>query len=148
MATYDLQPEMSAAEVGEAAVRAIVEGRHHLLVVNFANADMVGHTGVFEAAVKAIEVVDRQLGLIAKAALKQGWRVIICGDHGNAEMMIDENGGRYTAHTINPVPCILLGCGPVQLRPDGCLADIAPTILELAGLPQPSQMTGRSLIRF
>ena len=148
VATYDLQPEMSAAGVGEAAVRAIVEGRHHLLVVNFANADMVGHTGVFEAAVKAIEAVDRQLGLIAKAALKQGWRVIICGDHGNAEMMIDENGGRYTAHTINPVPCILLGCGPVQLRPDGCLADIAPTILELAGLPQPSQMTGRSLIRF
>jgi len=124
---------MSAAEVGEAAVRAIVEGRHHLLVVNFANADMVGHTGVFEAAVKAIEVVDRQLGLIAKAALKQGWRVIICGDHGNAEMMIDENGGRYTAHTINPVPCILLGCGPGAVAAGWLPGGYCPTILELAG---------------
>lgn len=148
VATYDLQPEMSAAGVGEAAVRAIVEGRHHLMVVNFANADMVGHTGILEAAVKGVEAVDRQLGLIAETALNQGWRVIICGDHGNAERVIDKNGGRHTAHTVNPVPCILLGCGPVQLRQDGCLADIAPTILELAGLPQPPQMTGRSLIRF
>lgn len=146
VATYDLQPEMSSAGVGEAAVRAIVEGRHRLLVVNFANADMVGHTGVLEATVKGVEAVDRQLGLIAEAALKRGWRVIICADHGNAEKMIGETGGAHTAHTVNPVPCFILGCGQAQLRPDGCLADIAPTILELAGLPQPSEMTGRSLI--
>lgn len=146
VATYDLQPEMSSAGVGEAAVRAIVEGRHRLLVVNFANADMVGHTGILEAAVKGVEAVDRQLGLIAKAALKRGWRLIICGDHGNAEKMIDDRGGAYTAHTTSPVPCILLGAGQVRLRQDGCLADVAPTVLQLAGLPQPSEMTGRSLI--
>ncbi|MGB4214214.1 MAG: 2,3-bisphosphoglycerate-independent phosphoglycerate mutase, partial [Dethiobacteria bacterium] len=138
--------EMSSAGVGEAAVRAIVEGRHRLLVVNFANADMVGHTGILEAAVKGVEAVDRQLGLIAKAALKRGWRLIICGDHGNAEKMIDDRGGAYTAHTTSPVPCILLGAGQVRLRQDGCLADVAPTVLQLAGLPQPSEMTGRSLI--
>ncbi len=146
VATYDLQPEMSSAGVGEAAVRAIAEGRHRLMVVNFANADMIGHTGILEAAVKGIEAVDRQLGLIAEAALKRGWRVIICGDHGNAEKMVDETGGALTAHTANPVPCLLLGCGQLQLLHDGCLADIAPTILELGGLPQPSEMTGRSLV--
>ncbi len=146
VATYDLQPEMSAAGVAEAAVRAITENRHRLMVVNFANADMVGHTGIFEAAVKGVEAVDGQLGLIAEAALKQGWRVIVCGDHGNAEKMIDAAGGPHTAHTANPVPCIILGCGHAELRRDGCLADIAPTILELSGLPQPPEMTGRSLI--
>ena len=146
VATYDLQPEMSAAGVAEKAVQAIVEGRHRLLVVNFANPDMVGHTGIFEAAVKAVETVDQQLSLVTGAALEKGWRMIICADHGNAEEMIDGGGGRHTAHTLNPVPCILPGCGPVKLRQDGRLADIAPTILELAGLPQPEEMTGQSLL--
>ena len=146
VATYDLQPEMSAAGVGGAAVRAISEGRHRLLVVNFANADMVGHTGIFEAAVKGVEAVDRQLGLLAEAALERGWRMIVCGDHGNAEKMVDASGGPHTAHTANPVPCIILGCGRVELREDGNLADIAPTILELSGLPRPPEMTGSSLI--
>ncbi|NLA05953.1 MAG: 2,3-bisphosphoglycerate-independent phosphoglycerate mutase [Firmicutes bacterium] len=147
VATYDLQPEMSAAGVAEAAVRAIEEGRHRLLVVNFANPDMVGHTGIFEAAVKAVETVDKQVGLVAAAALKCGWRMIICADHGNAEEMIDAGGGRHTAHSLNPVPCLFPGCGPVELRREGRLADVAPTVLELAGLPQPGEMTGRSLIR-
>lgn len=146
VATYDLQPEMSAAGVSAAAVQAITEGRHRLLVVNFANADMVGHTGDFKAAVKAIEAVDRYLAPVVQAALKEGWRMVICGDHGNAEAMLDQDGGRHTAHTLNPVPCILPGAGRVQLRQDGRLADIAPTILELAGLEQPPQMTGRSLL--
>ncbi|HHW75110.1 MAG TPA: 2,3-bisphosphoglycerate-independent phosphoglycerate mutase [Firmicutes bacterium] len=146
VATYDLQPEMSAAGVADIARRAIVEGRHRLLVVNFANPDMVGHTGILEAAIKAIETVDRQLSRVTEAALGKGWRMIICADHGNAEEMIDSGGGRHTAHTVNPVPCILPGCGPVKLRQDGRLADIAPTILELAGLPQPEEMTGRSLL--
>ncbi len=146
VATYDLQPEMSAAGVSAAAVQAITAGRHRLLVVNFANADMVGHTGDFKAAVKAIEAVDRSLDPVVQAALKEGWRMVICGDHGNAETMLDEDDGRHTAHTLNPVPCILPGAGRVQLRQDGRLADIAPTILELAGLEQPPQMTGRSLI--
>ncbi len=146
VATYDLKPEMSAAGVREAAVQAIAGGRHRLLVINFANADMVGHTGDFKAAVKAIEAVDRQLGLLVEAALEKGWRIVICGDHGNAETMIAPDGGKHTAHTLNPVPCLLPGAGPVQLRQDGQLADIAPTILALAGLPQPPQMTGRNLI--
>ncbi len=146
VATYDLQPEMSAAGVGDVAVRALVQGRHRLIVVNFANADMVGHTGILEAAVRGVEAVDRQLGIIAEAALARGWRMVICGDHGNAETMIDESGGPHTAHTANPVPCILPGCGPLELRQDGCLADVAPTILQLAGLPQPPEMTGQSLI--
>lgn len=146
VATYDLRPEMSAAGVGDAALRAIVEGRSRLLVVNFANADMVGHTGILEAAVQGVEAVDRQLGLIVQAALERKWRMIICGDHGNAECMIDEGGGPHTAHTANPVPCIFPGCGGLLLRQDGCLADVAPTILQLAGLPQPQVMTGRSLI--
>jgi 2,3-bisphosphoglycerate-independent phosphoglycerate mutase len=146
VATYDLQPEMSSAGVGEAAVQAIMEGRYQLIVVNFANADMVGHTGVLEAAVKGVEAVDRQLGLIARAALKRGWRLIICADHGNAERMIGEQNGAHTAHTTSRVPFILIGAGQVRLRQDGCLADVAPTVLELAGLPQPQEMTGRSLI--
>ena len=146
VATYDLQPEMSAAGVASAAVRAIEEGRRQLLVVNFANPDMVGHTGIFEAAVKAVETVDKKVGLVTEAALKRGWRMIICADHGNAEEMIDAGGGRHTAHTLNPVPCLLPGCGPLELRQGGRLADVAPTILELAGLPQPAEMTGRSLI--
>lgn len=146
VATYDLQPEMSAAGVGDAALRAIVEGRCRLMVVNFANADMVGHTGILKAAMRGVEAVDRQLGIIVKAALEHKWRMIICGDHGNAENMIDEDGGPHTAHTANPVPCILPGCGRLPLRQDGCLADVAPTILQLAGLPRPPEMTGHSLI--
>ena len=143
VATYDLQPEMSSAGVGEAAVQAIMEGRYQLIVVNFANADMVGHTGVLEAAVKGVEAVDRQLGLIARAALKRGWRLIICADHGNAERMIGEQNGAHTAHTTSRVPFILIGRARCGVR-------TAAWRLALRSwswpAPQPQEMTGRSLI--
>jgi 2,3-bisphosphoglycerate-independent phosphoglycerate mutase len=146
VATYDLQPEMSAPGVAAGAVEAITGGKYPLLVVNFANADMVGHTGDLEAAIKGVEAVDRGLGLIEAAALPRGWRVVICGDHGNAEQMLDAGGGFHTAHTTNPVPLILLGAGAVELRRKGILADVAPTILALAGLECSPEMTGLSMI--
>ncbi|MEW5783513.1 MAG: 2,3-bisphosphoglycerate-independent phosphoglycerate mutase [Bacillota bacterium] len=144
--TYDLHPQMSAPGVARCVLDAVTGARFPLVVVNFANADMVGHTGDLKAAVEAVEAVDFSLGLIAAAALPRGWRVLICGDHGNAEQMLGESGGRHTAHTTNPVPCIILGAGSKNLRDNGILADVAPTILEMAGLPQPPAMTGRSIL--
>ena len=120
--------------------------KYHLIVANFANADMVGHTGILPAAVKAVAAVDRSVGLIVKEALSRGWRAVICGDHGNAEQMLDERGLPHTAHTVNPVPAIVLNPNPIVLNREGILADIAPTVLELAGLESPPVMTGRSLI--
>ena len=146
VATYDLQPEMSAPELASYLLGVFEEQRYPLVVVNFANADMVGHTGDFAAAVKAVEAVDFSLGLIAAAALPRGWRIVICGDHGNAEQMLDESGTPHSAHTTNPVPFILLGESGAVLRQRGILADIAPTVLELAGLPAPVEMTGRSML--
>lgn len=155
VATYDLQPEMSAAEVTDVAVAAIEKGIYSLVVINYANPDMVGHTGVMEATVRAIETVDKCLGRLLAGIAKAGGTAIIIADHGNAELMFDENGNPWTAHTTNPVPFILVegegrkipGHGTnVSLRDDGCLADIAPTILELLKLPQPPEMTGRSMI--
>jgi len=147
VATYDLQPEMSASEVSDHLVSAIERG-FDLIVVNFANPDMVGHTGSLPAAIKACEAVDQGLGR-ALAALKiKGGSMIVTADHGNCEMMVDPvTGGPHTAHTVNPVPVILVG-GPdgVTLRDGGRLADLAPTILHLMGLPQPPEMTGESLI--
>ncbi|WBU57245.1 2,3-bisphosphoglycerate-independent phosphoglycerate mutase [Paracoccus sediminicola] len=147
VATYDLQPEMAADEVGEYLVRAIREG-YELIVVNFANPDMVGHTGSLEAAVRACEAVDRNLGRALTALEEVGGAAVIIADHGNCETMIDpETGGPHTAHTTNPVPVIVTGDPSVAgLRSGGRLADVAPTVLDLMGLPQPPEMTGQSLI--
>jgi len=148
VATYDLQPEMSAPELTDKAVAAITSGKYDLIVLNFANADMVGHTGSIPAAVKAVEAVDAGLGRIAKAIEQMGGALLVTADHGNAEMMVDpETGGPHTAHTLNPVPLILVGAGNRIVVKEGRLADIAPTLLELMGLPKPAEMTGTSLLQ-
>ncbi|MEL7211422.1 MAG: 2,3-bisphosphoglycerate-independent phosphoglycerate mutase [Pseudomonadota bacterium] len=147
VATYDLQPEMSAAKVTEKFVEAIAKG-YDLIVTNYANPDMVGHTGDLEAAIKACEAVDQGLGQVLDALEKAGGAMIVTADHGNCEVMIDpETGGAHTAHTTNPVPVILVG-GPVGATlSEGRLADLAPSLLELMGLDQPAEMTGQSLLR-
>lgn len=145
--TYDLKPEMRAIEIAEAAVDKIKDGGYSFLLMNFANGDMVGHTGVIEAAVKACETVDKAVGMVADAALERGWTVMITADHGNAEQMIDDkNGGPFTAHTTNPVPFIFAdnGMKDVKLKSGG-LQDVAPTVLKAMGLPQPEEMTGTPL---
>ena len=148
VATYDLQPEMSAPELTDKAVEAITSGKYDMIVLNFANADMVGHTGSIPAAVKAVETVDTGLGRIAKAIEQMGGALLVTADHGNAEMMVDpETGGPHTAHTLNPVPLILMGAGNRLTVKEGRLADIAPTLLELMGLPKPAEMTGTSLLQ-
>jgi len=148
VATYDLQPEMSAPELTDKAVAAITSGKYDLIVLNFANADMVGHTGSIPAAVKAVETVDTGLGKIASAIEQMGGALLVTADHGNAEMMVDpETGGPHTAHTLNPVPLILVGAGNRVTVKEGRLADIAPTLLELMGLPKPAEMTGTSLMQ-
>ncbi|WP_026370972.1 2,3-bisphosphoglycerate-independent phosphoglycerate mutase [Kallotenue papyrolyticum] len=152
VATYDLKPEMSAYEVTDVVLEALAADRYDVIIMNFANPDMVGHTGVLDAAIKACEVVDECLGRIAAAVLERGGGMLITCDHGNAEQMIDpETGAPHTAHTTNPVPCLLLmpddaPLRHVRLRDGGKLADVAPTILEILGLPKPQAMTGRSLI--
>ena len=145
--TYDLKPEMSAYPVTEELLKRLDEGKYDLIVLNFANADMVGHTGILAAAVRAIETVDDCVGRLVEKVRAQGGKVIITADHGNAEIMADENGGPHTAHTTDRVPLVLVDDSRkgAVLRP-GILADIAPTILELLGLPQPPEMTGKSLI--
>ncbi len=148
VATYDLQPEMSAPELADKAVRAIDSHQHDLIVLNFANADMVGHTGSLGAAIAACEAVDAGLGRILNAITHAGGAVLVTADHGNAEMMRDPNtGGPHTAHTLNRVPAVLLGGPPGRLLADGRLGDVAPTLLALLGLPQPAAMTGQSLLR-
>ena len=146
VATYDLQPEMSAREVTDRLVEEIEKGVHDFILVNFANADMVGHTGVFEAAVKAVETVDACVGRTADAVLSTGGTLFITADHGNADEMLDENGKTMTAHSLNPVPVILVGAGTSLSLREGKLADIAPTLLELMNLKQPREMSGASLI--
>ena len=147
VATYDLQPEMSAPEVSEKLNAAITSDKYDVIIINFANPDMVGHTGVIPAAVKAVECVDQCVGAAVDAVKKADGVLFICADHGNAEQMIDyTTGNPHTAHTTNPVPFILVNYGDVKLREDGCLADIAPTLLEIMGLEQPAEMTGKSLI--
>ena len=148
VATYDLQPEMSAYEVCDGLVNAIKSGKYDTIICNFANPDMVGHTGVMEAAVKAIETVDTCIGRAVEALKEAGGAMFICADHGNAEQMIDyETGEPWTAHTTNPVPFILVNAGEeYDLAENGKLCDIIPTLLELMGLPQPAEMTGKSLL--
>ena len=145
VATYDLQPEMSAPAVCEECVKRIESGAYDVIVLNFANCDMVGHTGVFDAAVKAVETVDTCVGKVVEATRRQGGIAMVTADHGNAEVMRQADGSPMTAHTTNPVPFILVGAGS-ELRQGGCLADIAPTILDVLGLNQPEEMTGKTLI--
>ncbi len=148
VATYDLQPEMSAPELTDKAVAAIASGTYDLIVLNYANADMVGHTGSLDAATRAVEAVDTGLGRIAEAIRAASGALFVTADHGNAEMMRDPaTGGPHTAHTTNPVPAMLLGAAAGTTIADGRLADIAPTLLALLGVPQPAAMTGRSLLR-
>ncbi len=144
VATYDLQPEMSEPEVTREAVARIESGKYDVVILNFANCDMVGHTGVYDAAVKAVEAVDDGVNQVVHATLKMGGAAIITADHGNAEHMVNADGSPFTAHTTNLVPCCLVGAD-VKLR-DGRLADLAPTMLALMGLPKPAEMTGESLI--
>ena len=145
VATYDLQPEMSAPEVCAKCVERIESGAYDVIILNFANCDMVGHTGVYEAAVKAVETVDECVGKVVDATLKMGGIAMITADHGNAEQMQEPDGSPMTAHTTNPVPFILCGAGS-ELRKGGRLADIAPTILDVMGLACPPEMDGKSLI--
>ena len=145
VATYDLQPEMSAYEVTDKCVAAIESGKYDMIILNFANCDMVGHTGIFEAAVKAVEAVDECVGKVTDAIAKLGGVSLITADHGNADKMFDEDGSPFTAHTTNPVPFCVVGY-PCKLREGGRLADIAPTMLEIMGLEQPAEMNGESII--
>ena len=149
VATYDLKPEMSAYEVCDKLVEAIHSEKYDVIIANFANPDMVGHTGVACAAVSAIEAVDTCVGRAVEALLEEDGQMFICADHGNAEQMIDyETGESFTAHTTNPVPFILVNYDPAYgLAEGGCLADICPTLIEMMGMEQPSEMTGKSLLR-
>ena len=147
--TYDLQPEMSAAGITDTAVEHIRSGNYDLVIMNYANADMVGHTGVIEAAIKAVEAVDTGVGRVVEATLAVGGGLLITADHGNAEQLIEYDTGKpFTAHTTYPVPLYLVvpQLAQARLRSDGILADVSPTILQILGIPQPKDMTGRSLL--
>jgi len=146
VATYDLQPEMSAPELTEAIAGAIRENKHDFMCVNFANPDMVGHTGVFEAIMKACETVDNSMEQLVPLATSNGYKVMIIADHGNADNAVNEDGSPNTAHSVNPVPCIIIGEADGTEIQDGILADVSPTILHMMGLDQPEEMSGRSLI--
>ena len=148
VATYDLQPEMSAYGVSDKLVEAIKSDKYDVIIINYANPDMVGHTGVEEAAIKAVEAVDECVGRAVAALKEVDGQMFICADHGNAEQLLDyETGAPFTAHTTNPVPFILVNADPAySLREGGCLADIAPTLIELMGMEQPKEMSGKSLL--
>ncbi len=145
VATYDLQPEMSAYEVTDKMVEAVKSGKYDALILNYANCDMVGHTGVFEAAVKAVEAVDSCIGRVEAAVKEMGGCILLTADHGNADKMVAEDGTPFTAHTTNPVPFCVIN-HPCKLRSGGRLADIAPTMLKLLNLPKPAEMTGESIV--
>ena len=147
VATYDLKPEMSAPQVCEKLLDAIRSEKYDVIVINFANPDMVGHTGVISAAIKAIETVDECVGKAVQAVKDVDGVLFICADHGNAEQMIDYTTGQpHTAHTTNPVPFILVNYDPAYtLKEGGCLADIVPTLINVMGMEQPAEMTGKSL---
>jgi 2,3-bisphosphoglycerate-independent phosphoglycerate mutase len=146
VATYDLKPEMSASELTDEAVRRLAGDAYDFFVLNYANADMVGHTGKMDAAVQAVETVDRCLGRLIEAVRGRSGTVLVTADHGNADQMIDyETGGPHTAHTMHPVPLVLVGPGRHLLR-NGILADVAPTLLQIMGIPPSPEMTGQSLL--
>ncbi|HTG83307.1 MAG TPA: alkaline phosphatase family protein, partial [Gemmatimonadales bacterium] len=146
VATYDLAPEMSAAGITDVLCGAIAKKSHNFMLCNFANADMVGHTGVLPAVIKAVETVDQCLDRVLATADSAGATVLITADHGNCELMIDpETGGPHTAHTTNPVPFVAVRAGNNPLRSGGALCDVGPTVLGLLGLEQPPEMTGRDL---
>ena len=144
--TFDLKPEMSAYEVCDAVVEQILSGKYDAVILNFANCDMVGHTGVFDAAVKAVEAVDECVGRVVEATRKMDGVVFITADHGNADCMIGEDGNPFTPHTTNPVPFCVVGY-PCELKDGGKLADIAPSMLTVLGLEKPAEMDGVSLIK-
>jgi len=144
--TYDMQPEMSANPVCDAVCERILSGAYDAIILNFANCDMVGHTGIFEAAVAAVEAVDTCIGRVADAVRQAGGVMLITADHGNAEQMEEPDGTPFTAHTTNPVPLIVVGMSDVALKPDGKLSDLAPTMLKIMGLEKPAEMDGVSLI--
>ena len=148
VATYDLQPEMSAEAVCDTLIEKIRSGEYDVIITNFANSDMVGHTGVEKAAIEAVECIDKCIGRIVEAVEEANGQLFICADHGNAETMADEETGEpWTAHTTNPVPFILVNYDPAYtLREGGCLADIAPTLIEMMGMEKPAEMTGESLL--
>jgi 2,3-bisphosphoglycerate-independent phosphoglycerate mutase len=148
VATYDLQPEMSAYEVCDKLCEAIKSQKYDVIVINFANPDMVGHTGILEAAIKAVEAVDTCVGKAVDALLEVNGQMFLCADHGNAEQLLDyETGAPFTAHTTNPVPFVLVNADPAYgIKEGGCLADIVPTLLEMMGEEQPKEMTGHSLL--
>ena len=150
VATYDMQPEMSAPEVTRQVLKDLTEGGHQIIIMNYANCDMVGHTGILKAAIKAVETVDDNVGLITEAILKKNGVVLITADHGNAEEMIDHRNGNqpHTYHTTDPVPFILVGAQfkDAELKKNGKLCDIAPTMLEIIGIEKPAEMDGISLL--
>ena len=148
VATYDLQPEMSAQEVCDTLIEKIRSGKYDVIITNFANADMVGHTGVEKAAIEAVAFLDKCIGRVVEAVKEVDGQLFICADHGNAEMMADaKTGEAWTAHSTNPVPFILVNYDPAYtLREGGCLADIAPTLIEMMGMEKPEEMTGESLL--
>ena len=145
VATYDLQPEMSAFEVKDAVIKSISEDQPDFICLNFANGDMVGHTGIYESFKKAIATVDECVGQVVAAARKQDYDVMIIADHGNADHALNEDGSPNTAHSLNPVPCILVTKDYDKID-SGILADVAPTLLHIMGVLQPSEMTGKVLI--
>jgi 2,3-bisphosphoglycerate-independent phosphoglycerate mutase len=146
VATYDLKPEMSANELTDEAVRRLSDDTYGFFVLNYANADMVGHTGVLSAAVRAVETVDQCLGRLIEVVRQRSGTVIVTADHGNADQMIDyETGGPHTAHTLHPVPILVLGPSRYEIR-NGVLGDVAPTLLQIMGLPAPKEMDGTSLL--
>ena len=145
VATFDMKPEMSAYEVCDAVVEAINDDKYDVIILNYANCDMVGHTGIFDAAVKAVEAVDECVGRMVDAILAKGGAALITADHGNADKMYEPDGSPFTAHTTNPVPLIAVGVEG-SLADGGVLADLAPTMLDIMGVPQPAEMTGKSLI--
>jgi 2,3-bisphosphoglycerate-independent phosphoglycerate mutase len=147
VATYDMQPEMSASGIVDQLIDAIENDRHTFIVTNFANTDMVGHTARREAVIRAVEALDVESHRLFRVALEHGWRVMLTADHGNCDELINPNTGEpHTQHTEYPVPFLIMGEGPVRLGIGRGLGDIAPTVLDLLGLPQPPVMTGRSLI--
>ncbi len=148
VATYDLKPEMSAFEIGEKLTKAIASGEFDFIIVNYANPDMVGHSGILDASIKACEAIDAQLGLLEQAILQKDGIMLISADHGNIECMVDEDHKPHTSHTTNPVPFIVIGKNVHDFKiAHGTLSDIAPTILNLMGIVQPQEMTGVNLIK-